>query len=342
MATIKEIAALAGVSRGTVDRVINKRGVVNKETERRVLEIAKKLNYTPNRAGRTLAVKKKSLRLGMIMFPPTTTPFFYQIQAGANKKMEELREYGVQVETAYGDYGDPTEQDRLLHGFAEKGVDGIALCGFDTPETRNVIAELSQQGIPVVTFNTDIPDSARIAYVGSDYWKSGRTAARLMHLFTGGKARVGTVYVSHNIQCHRQRVDGFLSYARQYAPGLTIQAVLENYDDDFRCYDLVRDLCRSEQDIDALFVASGGILGACRAVETLPVEERPKIICYDRYPQTEEQLKSGLIWATICQQPEYQGSQPLELLFDTLALDISPAQELYHTKIEILVSENVS
>ena len=61
MATIKEIAELAGVSRGTVDRVLNKRGAVNPKTEAKILEIAKALDYKPNRAGIVLAAQKKKL-----------------------------------------------------------------------------------------------------------------------------------------------------------------------------------------------------------------------------------------------------------------------------------------
>ena len=59
MATIKEIAALAGVSRGTVDRVLNDRGAVNPETAEKIRKIAKELDYKPNRAGLVLAAQKK-------------------------------------------------------------------------------------------------------------------------------------------------------------------------------------------------------------------------------------------------------------------------------------------
>ena len=55
MAPIKEIALLAGVSRGTVDRVLNHRGSVNPETAERINRIAKELDYKPNRAGLVLA-----------------------------------------------------------------------------------------------------------------------------------------------------------------------------------------------------------------------------------------------------------------------------------------------
>ena len=63
MATIKEIAALAGVSRGTVDRVLNDRGAVNPETAEKIRKIAKELDYKPNRAGLVLAAQKKRLKL---------------------------------------------------------------------------------------------------------------------------------------------------------------------------------------------------------------------------------------------------------------------------------------
>ena len=61
MATIKEIAALAGVSRGTVDRVLNNRGSVNPSTAEKVREIAIALDYRPNTAGLVLAASKKRL-----------------------------------------------------------------------------------------------------------------------------------------------------------------------------------------------------------------------------------------------------------------------------------------
>ena len=68
MPTIKEIAALAGVSRGTVDRVLNKRGGVHPDTKARILEIAKALDYRPNKAGIVLSAQRKNLKLGVVMF----------------------------------------------------------------------------------------------------------------------------------------------------------------------------------------------------------------------------------------------------------------------------------
>ncbi len=96
MATIKEIAALAGVSRGTVDRVLNNRGSVNPATAGKIMEIAKALDYRPNKAGMVLAAQKKKLKLGVILFS-TDNPFFADVLRGVSEKAEDLAGYNCAV-----------------------------------------------------------------------------------------------------------------------------------------------------------------------------------------------------------------------------------------------------
>lgn len=62
MTTIKDIADLAGVSRGTVDRVLNNRGAVHPKTAEKIMEIVRALDYRPNKAGLALAAQKKGIR----------------------------------------------------------------------------------------------------------------------------------------------------------------------------------------------------------------------------------------------------------------------------------------
>lgn len=67
MVTIKKIADLCGVSRGTVDRVINDRGNVKPETRELVLNMAKQLGYKPNPAGKALSARKKHPVVGVLL-----------------------------------------------------------------------------------------------------------------------------------------------------------------------------------------------------------------------------------------------------------------------------------
>lgn len=96
MATIKEIAALAGVSRGTVDRVLNHRGCVSPATAEKIERLARDLDYRPNRAGLVLAAQKKNLTLGVILFSGDN-PFYIDVLAGVQEKAQELSCYNCTV-----------------------------------------------------------------------------------------------------------------------------------------------------------------------------------------------------------------------------------------------------
>ena len=86
MITQKQIAELAGVSRGTVDRVLNRRGEVSEDTKNKVLTIVKALNYKPNRAGKSLVISQKNIKIGCIMIQ-ADNPFYTELNQGIQKKL---------------------------------------------------------------------------------------------------------------------------------------------------------------------------------------------------------------------------------------------------------------
>ena len=94
MARIKDIAELAGVSRGTVDRVLNNRSGVSPQTAEKIKEIAKALDYRPNKAGLALAAQKKKNKIGIVLFS-RNNPFFDEVSEGVQAKARELADYGV-------------------------------------------------------------------------------------------------------------------------------------------------------------------------------------------------------------------------------------------------------
>jgi LacI family transcriptional regulator len=112
---MKDIAQLAGVSRGTVDRVLNNRGSVNADTEKRIRDIAKTLKYSPNFAGKTLAVRKKKLKFGYILFgTEDSNSFFVDVVYGIKSRATELLEFGVTVEIRYVHIHYPEQQAKTI------------------------------------------------------------------------------------------------------------------------------------------------------------------------------------------------------------------------------------
>mgnify|MGYP000922278214 CR=1 FL=1 len=341
MSTIKEIAYLAGVSRGTVDRVLNNRGAVNPDTAEKVRAIAKAVNYTPNRAGKTLAVKKKQLKFGFILFNSASNPFFLDVVRGIEDRRTMLKEYGASVEIRYAAIDNPDLQVQLIDELLEQGIDGLAITPINHPAVIKRLKKLTKTGFPVVTTNSDIPDCGRIAYVGSDYYKSGETAAGLMNLVCGGQTNAGIILGSPWVLCHSERVAGFTDRIKKSYPGISIVNTVVNNDDDWESFAVTRKLLTQHPEINALYLAAAGVQGACRAVEDLGLRGKIKIISYDTTAPTCKLVREGAIVATIAQQPFTQGAKPLDILLDYLGMDVKPDKDCYYTKIEIKIKENI-
>lgn len=289
MTTIKEIADLAGVSRGTVDRVLNHRGAVSPQTAGKILEIARALDYRPNKAGTALAAQKKKYKIGVLLFSEHN-PFFDEVMEGVRAKAAELRDYGITTLTRRVEF-DPKAQSRALDELMAEGIHGLMLAPCNHPCIQEKINELVERQIPVVTVNTDIDGSRRMAYVGSDYRRGGCTAAGLFALMTAGDVELGIITGSSNVLCHTERIEGLRETLNTSYPRIRIAGIAENHDDEFESYTLTRELLDRHPHMNALFFAAAGVHGGCRAVEESG--RQLKIITFDEVPTTLAMLKKG-------------------------------------------------
>lgn len=338
MATIKEIATLAGVSRGTVDRVLNHRGDVNPQTEEKIWEIVRSLDYKPNKAGIVLAAQKRNLKLGVVLLG-VGNPFFDDVLLGVREKAEELAGYNCSVLIRQTEYS-LKQQLSAIDALLSEGINGLAISPYNDDAVRQKINALCEQGIPVVTLNTDIENSKRLAYVGSNFYRSGEAAAGLMRLMTKGEVRVGIVSGSQNILCHTERIAGFSHVIRSY-PSIRIVEVVNNNDDDRESLALTKRLLADHPEINAFYFTAGGVYGGCQAIEASGKKNDITVITNDLVPTTREYMQKGLIAATICQQPFQQGSLPLAILFTYLTTGDSPACENNYVDVDIRIRENL-
>ncbi|MCM1122779.1 MAG: LacI family DNA-binding transcriptional regulator [Eubacterium sp.] len=338
MATIKEIAALAGVSRGTVDRVLNHRGSVNPQTEQKILDIAQSLDYKPNKAGIVLAARKKNLKLGVVLLGLGAV-FYDDILSGIHTKAEELADYNCSVLIRQTDYDLEQQLDAIDELIAE-GINGLALSPYNDPAIRKKINGLYDMGIPVVTLNTDIENSKRLAYIGSHFYRSGETAGGLMRLMTHGAVHVGIISGSRNILCHTERITGFTHAIAAYG-NIQIVDTVNNNDDEEESYRLTTALLGCHPEINALYFTAGGVYGGCRAIIDSNRYDNMTVITYDMVSTTRKYIEEGLISATICQQPFLQGYKPLSILFTYLTTGELPTVENDYVDIDIRIKENL-
>ena len=124
--TLAEIAALAGVSRGTVDRALNDRGRVDPKVAARVRRIAAERGYRPNRAGRMLARAKNPIRIGVIV-QSVETMFMHTVFEEIERASAHFTTTGAEVLVRPLEGIDAQQQLDVIDELLEAGVQGIAL-----------------------------------------------------------------------------------------------------------------------------------------------------------------------------------------------------------------------
>jgi LacI family transcriptional regulator len=94
-------------------------------------------------------------------------------------------------------------------------------------------------------------------------------------------------------------------------------------------------------DMNALFIAAGGVYGACRAVLSMPERKKLTVVAFDSVPTTVEMMKKGVLHTIIYQHPYRQGHKAMDIAFQYLVNDIKPACSTYILKNEIKMLENL-
>ena len=342
MVTIKDIAKRAGVSRGTVDRVLNNRPGVNPETEAKVRALIEEMGYRPNMAGQMLAVKKRKLRLAFLIFHGPEFMFHLDILHAARDKAAELREFGVTVDFYLVRQLDTPYLERLFREVEESCPDGIAALPLRSTSFMSFIQRMNAKGIPTVFFNLDEDFVPHLAYVGCDYVQSGRVAAGLASLCTEGHGLVGIAAAdSPNSPSFAGRMGGFSQELSANHPGLTmVDGGMPALFHDGEFSEVVS-LVERNPDMKAIYIVNMGDYAVCQEIHRAARGRNLAAITHDLAPAQQELLKNGLISATIVQQPDIQGSLPLQLLYEYLAFGTAPAKSKFFTDLHICISQNM-
>ena len=337
MVTIKQIAELCGVSRGTVDRVLNKRGNVKPEKEKLIVEMAKKLNYHPNPAGKALAARKKHPVLG-VLIASEGVHFFDDMLTTMHHAADRFASYGLEVIWRSMKGFDAAEQCRIIDELKPQ-ISGLIISPVNDPQVIDKINACVDDGLFVVTINNDVESSRRHCYVGSDYLQGGRTAGALMKMICPHSLNAGVLLGSRNMLGHQQRLQGFQEVMEGY--DFTLLGVEETADDDMQAYEAARKLIDEHPEINALFVVSSGGYGTARAIQAANRRDIT-IVAFDTIPSTIDMMQKGLIKAALYQHPHQQGRRAMQVMFDYLVNGSKPEQTAYIMRNEIRILENVA
>lgn len=338
--TLQQIAEAAGVSRGTVDRALNNRGRIKPEVADNIKKIAQEMGYQPNRAGRALAMSRHSITIGVIV-QAADTPFMKKVLEGVYEAKEEIERLGVAVLVKKIKTVDAKQAVEAMKKMREAGCNGIALTPVEDENLRQIVDQYVEEGIPVVTFNSDLVYSKRLCFVGQDALQSGKVAAGLMTeiLPHGAKVQVISGYPSN--QSHKNRSNGFASELKKCRKDVELLDIQYAYDDNKIAKKITEEMLKAHKDLKGVYLAASGAEGVCKVLKEKGMVGHIKVISNDLTHRNEQEMKKGSISFLLGQNAHVQGYTPVLTLFDKLFDGKEPEQEYNYTEIVIKTKYNL-
>jgi LacI family transcriptional regulator len=258
MATLRDVAARAGLSPATISRALSGHRYVDGATRDRAIEAAEALGYRPNSLARALRAKR-TMSVGLII-PDIRNDFFAE---SATVLQSAFEAHGYRLLLCIS--GNEPERDRsYLRMLAEFRVDGLVY----VPSTPGGAAGLlnAPKRIPIVELLRHSEPGAFDAIVSDD--REG-SAALTGHLIAAGHRRIAMIAGEASLSTTRDRIDGYRDALRQ--AGLSAQIVRSSYTPDAG-YRSTREVFAREPRPTALYSSGSPLtVGILRALKDLNV-----------------------------------------------------------------------
>jgi LacI family transcriptional regulator len=207
-------------------------------------------------------------------------------------------------------------------------------------ETTPAVRKIQEAGIPYILIDSDIPGTAPLCTIGTDSFRGGYLAGRLMHLLVRDFNKPAAVLNGFGEYYHiARRRDGFLQYAAEYG----IPAVSREYSNFLESERFEREIIsflEENPELSGIFITS---YLTCFAADAIKKTRRDKdliLIGYDLIPKNRNLLSENRINAIISQRPEDQGRQALRNLYRHLVLEQKIPQKI-EMPLDVYFKENI-
>lgn len=340
---IKDIAEKAGVSMGTVDRVLHKRPNVSKVVKAKVEKAIKEMGYKPNMYASALAYNKT---YSFVFLIPSheQEAYWEEIELGATRCEELRRDFHIQVSFLY--YirnSDPSFLAQASQVMKQK-PNGVVVVPIDLETTRRFTDKLHEAQIPFILLDSYMPDLKPLSFYGQDSFQSGYFAARMLMLIARGEKKIMLMKhtrggkVGSKQQANREV--GFRHYMTDHFPEVDIVEVDLPADTDRKEYPAILDNFfnqNAEVHNCITFTSKAHLVGDY----LLKTNRRDvQIMGYDVVGKNANCLREGSISFLIAQHAYRQGYYCVETLFRAIVMK-EKVDAVNYMPIELLAKENI-
>jgi len=334
---------LAGVSIGTVDRVIHHRGQVSPETREKILKIVKKANFRPDILASALASKKKFRFTILIPDYQEDSSFWKAPLTGMQKAVSEISHFGIEVKYIHFDQFESASFQKYARKVIQSRPDGLLIAPVQYTQSVELVKSCDENHIPYIFINSNIEELDYLSFIGQDSKQSGYLAAKLMSLGFMTYSEILVISISKQIANHRhilKRNKGFEEYYADH-PEIKVKIHtinIENTSQEF-VNQTLGNAFRKFRNISGIFVPSSRVFKVASYLSRRKTKIR--LIGYDLIEENIPFLKNGTIDFLISQKPVEQGYQGIMALLSHLVLKKECKKNIY-LPIDIITKENLN
>ena len=339
---IKDIAKAAGVSAGTVDRVLHNRGKVSESALKKVMEVLSENEYKPNLIARTLG-SNRSYNIAVLLPNPDQDPYWEIARLGIAEAENEWGSFGVQLTLFPFDMLDKHSFEKEADKVLQANPDGVLIAPILYHETLPFFNACHQRNIPFVLFNTNIRESNALSFIGQNLYQSGSIAAELICFGQLTPAKFGVLHIDEDLNdsVHLlEKEKGFKDYIqRRFEGKAEVESLNRISSSDFSFKKKLATLL-AEPDLKGIFVSSSQ--GTATAASFLKTHRKNNIrlIGYDLIEKNVEHLRAGIIDFLIHQKPQQQAFLGVSCLVNHLVFK-KETVAVNQFPIEVITSQNL-
>jgi LacI family transcriptional regulator len=314
--TIYDVSKKLGVSTATVNRALNDKPKVSKDTREMVLKAAEEMGYTPSRTASSLS--RTPVNIGVVI-SCSINEFHDEIVSGAKYALQEFYDFNLRGEVITIPEADPIKEycDKLRR-FAAKGFNGIiCLPHSDERNMKFLFDDLVEKGLKVATVTSDISDCQRLFSVRNNGYVAGKMAAELLHYMVEPGKPVALVTGCRDTIVHGETIKGFREYTEKY--NMNDVGVYEHRDDPNIAYYLANKIISDYPNLGGVYLGSANSVTFCKRLCELGVDQQVKIIASDVFPAMVDMINTNIVNATIFQHPFDQARLAVQYMFEYLA-----------------------
>ncbi len=336
--TTKDLARVAGVSRATVDRVLNGRDGVKQKTVDKVNAAIRELGFTRNIQAANLA-KSKRYRF-IFALPRSGDAFLQEIIRHIHDGEDAFAQEQIWCEVRQIDENDPHSIASFLGSLEPDNVTGVAIMAPESPQVRDAIFRLQERGVAALPFVSD-QATMDTDWVGIDNKAAGATAAALLGRFCGN-TRGSIVVIAESMQS-RDSLDrrlGFDAELNERFPNLKALPSLETYGDEERAEAIITNMVSNNPEIVGIYVMSSEARVPLTIIQGLPEVNGTVRIAHERTPFTEAALLAGRLDCVITQNAGHLVRSAVRKLKAISDQSITHSQQ-DRIRVEILMRTNL-